>query len=203
MENKITDLMAKIEASNVTFAKLPKTKKRVVIAQDCLERINIGQLNPSRGKFIYETDLTYLMIGEFDDKFRPSTVSKVDECSLKTRFNEMPTCSACAKGSLFLSFVGRVNAFDVNDINFKNNNATNDKSHSKLLEIFDIRQLALIEYAFERVLFIDTDLEGKPINFTEATRKKAIRFYETYPDSKDRMIAICENIIANNGTFKL
>ena len=190
----LEELVTRIELSNEKFIKLSKAKQRVVIAQDCLDRIKINQLKPLNCKFIDDNDLKTIVLGSDSDVFLDS-VTEVASCSLKEKFNVMPVCSACAKGSLLLSFVGRINSFDVNDLSFKNNNDSNDKSHSKLLEIFDVRQLALIEMAFEDCLYISETQEGKPINFTKNTHKKASEFWYNYDYSRDRMIAICKNII--------
>ncbi len=197
----LDQLVARIEAGNEKFVKLSKAKQRVVIAQDCLDRMEIGHLKPKGGKFIDDSHLSLIVLGDAKGNMR--NVTEVASCSLKEKFNSMPVCSACAKGSLLLSFVGRINHFDVNDLTFGNNNPTDDKSHAKLLEIFDLRQLALIEMAFEDSLYIHETLEGKPLKFTKNTHKKASDFWYNYDYSTDRMRAICENIIANKGTFKL
>lgn len=198
---EIKDLIENIEANNGKFEKLSKAKKRVVVAQDCLDRIKAGQFQPERNKFIDDRDLSRLVTGN-DIYVNLENVVSVESCSLKDRINEIPKCTACAKGSLFLAFIGRANNFDVNDVNFRNNNATNDNFHAKLLEIFDIKQLALIEFAFEKRLYMKVDLEGNAINFTEKTVDKAVEFFKFYDGSENRMIGICENIIKNKGTFK-
>jgi hypothetical protein len=166
-----------------------------------LFRPNENRIKPSGGKFIEHYDLTLLVLG--DSKGDLDNVTAVESCSLKEKFNAMPVCSACAKGSLLLSFVGRINNFDVNDLTFGNNNDTNDKSHAKLLEIFDIRQLALIEMAFEDQLYITETPTGKPVKFTRNTHIKASEFFYKYNYSRERMTAICKNIIENKGIFKL
>lgn len=201
MNDTIKSLVEKIEANNEKFAKLPKSKQRVVIAQDCLERIKVGHLSPATGRFINETDFRFLLTGNHH-----AIVKKQDDlesCSLKERINEIPQCSACAKGSLFLSLIGRVNKFDVKDFQLKNGNDTKDNPHARLMEYFDIKQLALIELVFENQLYIDEDLEGKTIRFNSSTYDKAELFHYAYHLEEERMIAICENIIKNKGTFKL
>lgn len=202
MEKKtLKQLVEEIEAGNEQFEKLPKSKKRVVIAQDCLDRIDIGHLRPRGGRFINDEHLSYLVTGDYYKSI--GKIKNVESCSLKTKFNEIPQCSACAKGSLFLSLVGRVNKFDINDINFDNNNSSHDKSHAKLLEIFDLKQLALIEFAFEGSQYIRVDSEGKDIKFSNKTKNKIHMFHNSYYGSTDLMVAICKNIIENKGTFKL
>lgn len=101
-----------------------------------------------------------------------------------------------------MSYVGRVNKINYEDMSFPvhQNNITSSE-HSKLLKIFSLRQLALIELVFEGRQFIDTDIKGGYLNFD---REKVRNFRKPYhEDDNELLIAICNNIIKNKGTFKL
>lgn len=189
-------LVKQIENENETFEALTIEEKRVVIAQDCIARIKLNQLNAKRGRFIDDGDLNVVRGKNYNDDLLDN--NDIEVCSVKEKFNTLPTCSACAKGSLFLTYVGRVNSFNTNEFNLSNNNETTDNAHKKLLEIFSLEQLALIETAFEGIQFIDEDFAG---NLIEIPHSKVIKFNKKYEIPNDRMIAICKNIIKNNGTF--
>jgi hypothetical protein len=177
--------IAKIEAENELFNSMSKAEKRVRIAEDCIERIKLKMFEPNEGVFIgYDTTM----------------VLQTKE-NLKEMVNTSIQCSACAKGGLFLTYVGRVNKFKSCDI-YGSNDSSN-REHRKLLEIFTMNQLALIEFAFEGSQHIWGNLNGEAIKFTDLMEMKIIEFYEKYKDSTDRMIAICENIIKNKGIFKI
>lgn len=176
--------IAKIEAENELFNSMSKAEKRVRIAEDCLERIKLNLYEPNSGCFI--TGQTQRLL-----EIKPD---------LKDSVNSSIQCSACAKGGLFLTYVGRVNNFKSSQLDGGNNIRTND--HRKLLEIFTARQLALIEFAFEGSQHIHYDLRHGEIDLDDL-EDKISKFYEKYNDDRKRMIAICENIIKNKGMFKI
>jgi hypothetical protein len=104
------------------------------------------------------------------------------------------TCEVCAKGGLFVSYIGRVNNFSDDCLG----NDESNEAHKKLLEVFTLRQLAIIEYAFEGTQYIYS------VNIPYDLEKKLHKFYdENYDDDDKRLIKICENIIKNKGTFKI
>ena len=183
---KLIKLAEKIEKNNEAFKALTKPQKRVVIAKDCLARIDIGQINPNGGFLIRNIDDVIAYGG-----------------SLQGVLNN-PTdlvCQACAKGGLFLSLVGRVNKYESN--NLVGVNSINNPEHQKLLTIFTPRQLAYIELAFEGSKFLH-GYRGNDIDFTNVEYQKARVFCLSFnSDNTKRMIAICKNIIKNKGTFKL
>ena len=182
-------LVARIEAENEIFDSLSKAEKRVRIAQDCLERIKLNLISPYTNNFLYPASISVLQMNS----------------NLKESVNSNIQCSACAKGGLFLSYVGRVNNFD--SCKLVGGNDVDDSEHKKLLEIFTLRQLALIEFAFEGNQYLNRywDKSGEnsiEIKFSEKLQINAYNFCRRY-DVKERLIAICENIIENKGTFKL
>jgi hypothetical protein len=215
----IQELADRIEAENILFNMKTKAEKRVIVAEDCLIRIYARQILPYCGRFINDS----------------SSFSRIPQ-SVQSQLNTPEVgiqCESCAKGSLFLSYVGRANKFENNDL--ESGNDIDDKQHKKLLEIFGVRELAYIEFAFEGQQYINfefpyklIDEEKNPINFTDEEIAKAIEFYvdkggqyrghknfdnfeaifdennEDYPEeTEERLIAICENIIANGGEFIL
>jgi hypothetical protein len=104
------------------------------------------------------------------------------------------TCEVCAKGGLFASYIGRVNNFSNECLG----NEEDNEAHKKLLEVFTLRQLAIIEYAFEGSQYINS------VSIPNDMQKKLEGFYdENFGDDDQRLIKICENIIKNKGTFKL
>lgn len=184
----VKSLAKRIEENNQIFENSTRTQKRVIIAQDCLDRIKLGQIEPSGGAFCnLSSDLEY------------SDESVKNLLNSSKRF----ICFACAKGSLFMSYIGRVNKTNFNQI--ESDNSINDRDHSKLLEIFSLRQLALIEYVFEGWQPILYDKQGNLIDFDESkVADFRFRVLRKKRNSQEALIkAICENIIQNKGTFKI
>lgn len=83
-------------------------------------------------------------------------------------------CHVCARGALIISYVARHNKLSVRELSRQA-----CRPNSVLGEFFDNDQLGLIEAAYE----LDED------------------FYDQYPNPQQRLIAIMENLVKNNGTF--
>lgn len=190
MSNKFTveSLAEKIKADNEKFEQATLAEKRVLIAQDCLERIGLRQITPKFGSFCNL---------QVNAKYEESVKEILDT-------NTEVVCTSCAKGSLFMAYLGRVNNFSVEDLKFNSSNGSYDDSHQKLLEIFSQEQLSLIEFFFEGCQYI-----YKSFRFNEsairAYRDRIIGGYDHRTlDGANRLLKeLCNNIIENNGTFIL
>jgi hypothetical protein len=173
MDNKLKNAFLKrIEKTNELFNSSTPEEKRVMIAQDCIDRIKAKLLDPQRQRIIRLPNWAY--------------VNKENVNSI--------TCEVCAKGGLLASYVGRVNNFDESS-NISNND--DNIAHNKLLEIFTLEQLAIIENAFEGVKYILS------VDISDSLGSALRKFYLDYETDEERLIAICENIIKNNGDFVL
>ena len=208
----IQQLADRIEKENDLFLLSTPKEQKVIVAEDCLIRIQANQLIPYSGMF-----------------FNDSTVLRKIPQTIQSQLNTPEVgiqCEGCAKGSLFLSYIGRTNKF--NPCELKEGNSIEDPQHRKLLELFTARELAYIEFAYEGAQFIEYDLLNEEITFTEEEKFKARMFYISYggehwgrvendnfnplfndnnehssEENQERLIAICENIIANDGEFIL
>lgn len=118
--------------------------------------------------------------------------------------DELPTCKCCALGGLMLSTVKYANnviididynrhsmTFDTALTDWADHSPTSTSASTQLRKVFDARTLENIEALFEKGegLFgigYDVDIPDQ---------------WEDL-DDEDRMIAIMENIIQNNGVFK-
>ena len=164
--------LKRIEKTNELFNNSTPEQKRVMIAQDVIDRINVQLLQPRVQRII-----------------RLPEYARVNQENVNSL-----ACEVCAKGGLLASYVGRVNNFD-EDCQISNHES--NVAHQKLLELFTLEQLAIIEYAFEGGQYIHSvDISG---NLRTALRM----FYDSYLSDEERLIAICENIIKNNGDFVL
>lgn len=205
----ISKLNKQIEAENETFNAMSKNEKKVVVAQDCIARIKAKQIVANCGLFIENVR----EIREIDD-------------SLKTILNnptQVVKCKTCAKGSLFMSYIGRTN--DFKSWRISGFNSIKSDEHIKLLEIFTEKELSYIELAYEGSQYLKVNLNEKPIRFTKTEITKARKFYikhggqfygkptnDTFgtdsnrwnpEENEKRLLAICKNIIRNKGEFIL
>lgn len=170
----------KIEQENELFKTLSKAQQRVKIAEDCLVRIELEQLKPDTNSFAAYAS----------HKLAGKSIKE----TLNTDSNAV--CHVCAKGGLFMSYIGRVNNFIFEGGGGFNNNDENS-AHKALLEIFSYPQLALIELAFEGTQYMHSH------SILVRNYHRAIKFWKKYGTSSKRLEAICQNIIHNKGTFKL
>lgn len=175
MSKIIKDFGAYVKRTNKKYEAATKAEKRVMIAKDTIARIEADNIIPRHTGVVTDINPDYRFFKDF--------INTTGE-----------SCQVCAKGALFCSLVGRVNDVKTEDID----NHSNDKYdlvHEKLLDVFTLKQLDLIETAYECCSYLG-EIDGK-------SARKAEKFYDKFSDNDKRLIAICKNIIANQGTFKL
>lgn len=172
-----------IEESNAAFKKANKKRKIVLLAKDVIERINLKQLKATTG-----------VVCRLENKRGVKSEDGIKEILPKVK-----NCECCAKGALFLGYIGRVNEMKVGEI--EDETSHNSAEMQKLLKIFDEDQLALIETAFEGSQVISRNSKKEWIDIDEDILDKAQEYFYDYPSPNKRLIAICENLIKNKGEF--
>lgn len=182
MKLTLKKIAERIEASNAKFEKMSKTKKRIEIAKDCLLRIKIKQFDLSTRGYTINGIFQY---GKYNQSVKDVVNSK-----------KMPECSVCAKGLMFLSYVGRVNDCILDEV--EDSTYYESKTMTKLNEIFSMVQLDLIETAFECSVIHD---EYYYNNRYRKLFDQSIIYAKQFNSREGRLISICKNIIKNNGKF--
>jgi hypothetical protein len=194
----LKDLNSQIEASNQEFNTASIYTKRVMVAQDVLDRIQIKQIKARRGSVVHVPDTVRT-------KLQHSTFSFTSNHSIKdTLCNEEFECEVCAKGAMFMGYVGRVNEFAWGLTNSLSAHHHHSVMMKKLVELFTEYQMSLMETAFEGRCYVYGDKDGNSL-FPEGTAQHneylaALYVYDGQP-SHERLIAICNNIIRNEGEF--
>lgn len=174
----LEELVKKIEKSNKAFEAMSPAEKRVAIARDAIERIKLGNVNPNRG-YLLRNVIHFIETSK----------------DMKTIVNE-ESCTVCAKGGLFVSYVGRVNNFNTCDLD-DDSECKTSRPMKKLLELFTREQLDGIEVAFEEQSY----------SWTITGHREFINNCRSYQlnckisSSYDAMLSICKNIIKNKGEF--
>jgi hypothetical protein len=170
---------------------LSRREMRIEIAKDAVAQIRSGKMKVSTGNyFSFNTH-----------EVNPE--SQVCEV-LKTK-----TCEVCALGSMFASSVNKYNDLVVNQLWIYSANDTvnlsRDTTVRRLSKYFDIHQLNLIEYFFERRNVLDElwpaisvalHRQHAPIDI-----QKLINHYFSDSYATNSLIKILQNIIANDGDF--
>jgi hypothetical protein len=172
--------------SKAKFNKLTAAEKRVVVAQDVLDRIELGQIKPKDGVFC--DPLRY----DHDLKIKEQLESPKIECE------------ACAKGSLFLAYIGIANNYDGKVQHLNGDEKIDSQPMQALSEIFSKKQLAYIETAFERHYY------EWNVELSQKEQDMCVKFNDVVPvpldfdydrEAEKKMRRICNNIIKNKGTF--
>lgn len=166
------------------FEKLGKAKKRVVIAQDVINNIKSNKFIPLKSTYVDNLNL--------------------GNGSIKDQFDEIKNCDVCALGSCLLSVVKYKNSLNTETIrgygayDFINDN----KIYDLLSSVFDSRQLALIEAAFENgENYYTNENDDRKYELTIEELRATKKFFRRFKSDKTRLIGIMSNIIKNNGEF--
>jgi hypothetical protein len=196
MSNKLTatDIVAAIQAKNAAFNALPKAQRRVIIAQDTIFQLWSGKYEAASGTY-------FDLFPEGDEKFVPGT-------ELQTLINTPGlTCEVCARGAIFASAVRLTNELKIglNDTESVDMGALNPAFRAKESKFFPWKQLLLMEFAFEvdpgssdEDLQCEYDCRDEEDHATEY----ALKFGRRYKNDAKRLMAIMQNVIDNDGTFK-
>lgn len=180
MKKTFKEFVEQIEKENEEFLNLPKNKKKVRLAQDVLTRLKFDNIKPLQGEFYNSC---------YSSKSAKNILNNISSI----------TCQCCAKGSLFLSYIGRVNNYT---FTYNTSSSLLDETgeeHQKLLEIFTLEELDAIEIAFEgeSFLYIIPEEEVDKV----LTWRKKLKQGNTSKGSTKILKAICNNIIKNDGEF--
>jgi len=168
-----------------TFDKLSSAKKRIAVAQDVIDRMNLKQFRANSGQMFKNANMLY-----------PG--QSVQE-ALK---DPAAYCEVCAKGGLFMAYVGIKNDYN---LRYEISENLNGEEMEMLSDVFSRKQLSLIETAFEGSTYSWND------DISHLEKQACFKFYRKHVNEKEdrdgdkvqeRLMAICKNIIKNNGTFK-
>lgn len=175
----------RVSDRNYRFRLMTPAQKRVRIAKDVIEQLALGKLvAASRG---------YLTIN--DARLRASLNSYGSRSSLADTpwhsIFEKESCTVCGIGGVFVAAVGRANKCTVDD---SGGSPEGEFMKDYLAAWFDRSQLTMIETAFER----DSSFGYS----NESEIDDALEFSESLDDPGERLTAIMQNIIDNDGNFR-
>lgn len=156
------------------FDKLTQNEKRVAICRDVIARIDAQKIQPNHGYFFNGKEEVYENVS----------------VPVQEQINNT-TCSVCAKGAIFCSWVGNFNNVDHTELKYANEDVyTWDRHVPELMDIFGREMLDNLEAAFEGDVY-NWHYDG------DVTRHYARAFYDY------DLRGIMEYIIANGGEFPL
>lgn len=169
------------------FEALPKNEQKILIAKDVIQRMDSALYEVSVGNYLQPEHSLYSLPKSSDAK--TAIVSG------------LANCTVCARGAMFLSMVvfkNRLNVDEVINYGFGYHTEVEDycEATDYLSTAFSQAEQAQIENAFEQ-----TYSYGIRLN-SEESRLAAMCFGSEFNEDNDRLHAIMQNIIDNNGEFK-
>ncbi len=176
-----------VKVRNARFDALSPVLKRKAIALDALTRLKSRQLKPTRGKWVS------IPVGRRKDVHGHEELR-----SLLDRHAKPLTCRACALGAAIMGLAAWKNEMKVNSRNWSFGETEEsvgigffqDDVSDRLVAIFGVAQLALIENTFERGggALATTDLTSAELN-------SAFDFSIRYPKHSALFKAIFTSIL--------
>lgn len=165
----------RVRDRNRRFSLLPLAAQRVRVAKDVILQIKDGRLSPFRGIYFKATH----------------PFSSED---LQMELEGQESCTVCAIGAAFACLVKRANLFKAR-VGYSS--VTSTEMRGRLGAIFSVEQLAMIETAFEGILFDQTGILG----WEEVGRARGFCGPPSQTSDAERMTKIMENIVQNGGEF--
>lgn len=170
--------------NNAAFFAQSPAQQRVTIAKDVISELRSGRFRASSGLYFEASGFKAddaLDYAEPEDELS-DVLTRVDKCNV------------CALGAVFVCGVQRADNLTVQGAG----GYQQKDMHEYLSRFFSVSQLHLIETAFEKG---EVGSRGD-VETEEAVA--AVGFWRnlTTPNPENRMLAIMENIIRNNGKFK-
>ena len=164
------------------FKKLSKKKQRVTVAEDVIAQLEAKTLKAGQGLF-----LDIYVDNDDNESFLEEDARKF--------FSQAPDkniqCTACGLGSMMVAKARLENHATVDDV--ATDTISGEDIEIILMQIFSSDTIRNIEVCFEKGygFYDENDDEDQP----------AIKFGKRFRNPNNRLIAICKNIIKNEGEF--
>lgn len=198
-----------IGRKNVRFAKLPPEQKRVVVAKDVIEWLDAKKLvaagQNGGSEYIRIIPVEGVAVERDGGYARPLSPEHVADSGDVVNGD---ACVACGIGALVATAAER-GVCNLSTFTRGQDENTPSRIHDALSPVFDAKQLALIEYAFELGSGLGPALRAGHLkdllSFDErdqVLKWASTKGVDTGSDVRERRLrAIMQNIIDNKGTF--
>lgn len=177
----------------ITLEGKTREEKKVIVAQDVIANILSGIYRATTGSYIENMRLN-------DDEVNNK------EWSVRDNWSSIRSCAVCGVGACLISITKFNNKLSFNELPQQKSEFT-DKSLQLLSEIFTPEELAIIEVAFEGSWEPSIHNIGRDLLHADVDTGKvanAMKFYQgSNQYSRERMIAIMQQIIDNNGEVNI
>lgn len=192
LAEKLKKEAKRVRDRNYRFRKMMPTQQRVTIARDVLRLLEAEE--------IIAKSSTYMDLGrriEDKDIWANSgywTGTKAEGVELHQLIESAPTCQVCGIGACFVAAVRRADKCKSSDMSGPGDD---DFMREYLGQWFDEGQIELIETAFE----MDSSFYNQPRDRKNDVAFYAQEFGKGFKKDGDRLAAIFENVVKNDGKF--
>jgi hypothetical protein len=192
----------RIRDRNYRFGKMTRAQQRVTLAKDIIKNVISGKFIAEQGSYVsfnYDNYVDNVRAQALIADARGSgTQDKLQMCQV---FEAAEKCTVCGIGGAYVAAVLRADKLTLD----RAGSLGNDVPMRKYLDQFFSReQQALIECAFEgdsTFQYISHDSNVTGAQTTRAKARSASKFGQKFDEPDERLIAIMENVIENDGTF--
>lgn len=207
------------KAKQAKWESMTPRERKVAIAKDVIAQVQAGN---------YQIEASY---GYIEPLNKTGVNKTINEHFRKTRNLDRPlsktdievmtkSCAMCARGAALMSRIRMFNSIKVGDVAYLVDDDYNELSNNDLkagekptgadLAVhqssttkglagsFTELELSLIEVAFERTGWL---LTSSTVTNRDRLRQ-AIEFGQQFEDDSDRLLAIMQNIVDNDGVFR-
>ncbi len=200
---------------NAEFKKATPQQKRVMIAKDVIATINTKKITIDTGSFISIFVPAFQHAEEEDEEAIKLVNIPVDaKVNDLLSNNKQVSCDCCAVGAAVLSCMRLTDMPVAKGFNEKklvpaliDNYGTLDLEGEDAFRIlrkfFSKKQVNMIEWCFETSSGWVGNQQYESTSYYDNNEdyQRALAFGKKYRSSEKRLLAIMDNIIANNGTF--
>jgi len=188
-----------------------RRKKAVAVASDVIAQLRVNRLQAERGTYcaIDMGDMGSLLFFDKEHELAASFQKSFAE-------DKRIKCRVCAIGAAYIGYINRFNKVT----NGEMQEASSEDMLKRMEDVFDRRQLRLMERIFENFWedLIDNEKWASIEDFKRKRYKalgitteeqidhfeaKATAYHNKYPDSDDLLRAIMLNVVRNKGEFIL
>jgi|SRR5215831_4021847 len=192
-KKEIEKFIADRTKRNAAFAKMSLTQKRITVARDVLEMLATKRIKATAGTYFAPT--------------RGVTSNAKAGDDFSDLIAKIPSCDACAIGSLFMAGVCRADQIKVRfdrrlDIFGAPHRRWNDVDVSKTMDGNDVFLANEREYLVELGLFSKEQLALMENAFENSGYDVANLTLGRVRYDRDRLRLIMQNIVRNRGVFK-
>jgi hypothetical protein len=219
-ESLAKQIAREIAKREAIFKKASPTQKRVLIAKDVIAQIKAKKIKPEQGSFVMVEKVQGFMSSTEAEyrtgswNFAMNKLSDTEGFDADVRHlyleNKIQQCSCCALGGMFMSCTLYNNNTTVDNLYYAGDAIGNvlyddnpEHLSNGLNKFFSVAQLRLIEQTFEgNQGVVNSGMDDNTGEIVDKYSPESEAFYTKYKKPKDRLIAIMQNIVKNNGTFK-